>query len=547
MTGVVPSYEAYSQHVSQIGESQARLTPSPQRSHRAATCLKTPEGRTCVTPDRTPLIQQMTVDALNGKEDSQEWPQDYEKRAVLGTLRTIGRHNEKRPQDQVDELVDLPLAAQATETSFSLDPISAKSQVLNLEEGTPESEVLNSVEETAEAHARNLVDEPVEEDTREMTGLQVDCVRELSMPRSSSPVHVLTRVELTPSKTLHNPEFRPKDNPQVGFSDDEDRHREKRRRLSPGSGHASAEESPDSLAGKSIAVVARSDDPVNDSVIDPRMEQHLPASSHTATSNPQTPTINHSLQGSPANSFGPASSLRSTRSAVREDSNPSTQECGMRILFASSTSVGDSKAFKKFLREHEVKTVQSFDDATCLCVGKGELKKTSKLISAVLLGLDIITDDWVTDSARLKKLQDTHAYLARDPQRESEWGIKLDEAIERGRRKVRVFEGRNIAFTTKLKKELGNTNFADLKEIAVCAGARKVGTSLPKESSDSNATTLIIGSLDDNDTPALQEKRFFTKEMISLSVLRGHLDTESDEFLIEKEPPQRKGNKKRMR
>ena len=117
---------------------------------------------------------------------------------------------------------------------------------------------------------------------------------------------------------------------------------------------------------------------------------------NTTGSNPQTDRNTTSTP--PSISASPHSSMRSTRSAARDENDcfPSSNT-GMRIVFASSSSAGNSKPFLKFLSRKGVKMVQSVHDCTVLCVGK-ELKKTSKLILAVILGKDIVTDDWVTDS-----------------------------------------------------------------------------------------------------------------------------------------------------
>ena len=119
---------------------------------------------------------------------------------------------------------------------------------------------------------------------------------------------------------------------------------------------------------------------------------------NTTGSNPQTDWNTTSTP--PSISASPYSSMRSTRSAARDEHDClSSSNTGMRIVFASSSSAGTSKPFLKFLSKKGVKVVQSVHDCTVLCVGK-ELKKTSKLILAVVLGKDIITDTWVKDSVK---------------------------------------------------------------------------------------------------------------------------------------------------
>ena len=254
----------------------------------------------------------------------------------------------------------------------------------------------------------------------------------------------------------------------------------------------------------------------------------------------------NTISASPSNSVEPNSSMRSTRSTARDEHNSSSSMDGeIRILFASSSSAGDSKPFLKFLSNKGVKKVQSVHDCTVLCVGK-ELKKTSKFILAVLLGKDIVTDSWVTDSVKGNDLLSLLPYAARDPKKEAEWSISLDRAIYRGKQGLKVLQDQSILFTPSAKKDLGKNGFDELKEIAKCAGARDVSSALPKKSPKETSSTLVIATQDDTEVAQLQKLgwRVYVKDIISLSVLRGKLDLESDEFFIEE---QKKEDRKRKR
>lgn len=238
--------------------------------------------------------------------------------------------------------------------------------------------------------------------------------------------------------------------------------------------------------------------------------------------------------------------MRSTRSTVRDEHNGSSSpNASIRIVFASSSSAGDSKPFLKFLSSKGVKKVQSMHDCTVLCVGK-ELKKTSKLILAVLLGKDIITDSWVTDSVKRDDLLSVEDYSARDLTKEAEWGISLDKAIDRGKRGFKVLQDQTIVFTPSVKKELGRNGFDELKEIVKCAGARGVSSALPKKTPEETSSTLVVATHDSTEVAELQALgwRAYAKDIISLSILRGKLDLGSDEFLIKE---QKKESRKRKR
>ena len=274
------------------------------------------------------------------------------------------------------------------------------------------------------------------------------------------------------------------------------------------------------------------------------------ASSFNSTEpKPRTPHSDwvwNTISASPSNWVEPNSSMRSTRSTARDEQNsPSSTDAAICIVFASSSSVGDSKPFLKFLSSKGVKIVKSVHDCTVLCVGK-ELKKTSKVILAVLLGKDIVMDSWVTDSAKGNDLLSIVPYLSRDPEKEAEWGISLEQAIYRGKKGLKILQDYTIHFTPSVKKELGKNGFDELKEIAKCAGARSVSAALPKRSPEEAPSTFVVAAHDDTEVAGLRKRgwRAYVKDIISLSVLRGKLDLESDEFLVKE---QEKESKKRKR
>lgn len=550
--GVIPSYEEYSQHVSQhvsqMAESQILPSPSPRKSGIAhSALLLTPSRPKHIAPGRTPLVQHMVVSATHDASDSQEWPQSSTKRAVLNTLQEISRHGGEEPRQNSGDADALPPVPRVVEGSSTQDKSSPPH--IDLEHARPEFNSSKQIQVTSHAQGPSLSPEAANNGVEESPELQGSGRSRRTELLLSSPGRQdsIGGVPQPPG----GPQLSDEIDQQTSTHDEEIEPLEKRRRLAYSPEPPAAEESQDSLAGKTIEVAASVSR--HAAIGKPRTSRKPKQStySHQSMSNPQTSSIDISLHKSPSESLERISSTRSTRSALKEDSHRlNVQAGGMRILFASSTSVGDSKAFKKFLTDKGVVIVQNMKDANCLCVGKGELKKTSKLISAVVLGQDIITEDWVTDSVRLQKLQDIESYRARDRRREHEWGIKLDEAIERGRQQVQVFKDLNVIFTAKAKNDLGKAGFADLKEIVMYAGAKSVGTSLPKGNSENisnDFTTFIIGSLGDADTPALKDKRFYSKDIIGLSVLRGSLNLKSDEFVIKKEPLQPKGNKKRKR
>ena len=235
-------------------------------------------------------------------------------------------------------------------------------------------------------------------------------------------------------------------------------------------------------------------------------------------------------------SVDPSSSNMSTRS--------SSTSLGARILYASSTSVDKSSKLMGFLEKNKIKKAKTVADCDILCVGNGELKKTSNLVMAAICGKQIITDEWVVQSAAAGELLDLDEYLARDATREAEWGISLDQAIRRGKDGAKPLAGLTFQFTPAVKKELGKS-FLELKDIALRAGAKAVQATLPKKSAQawpsSTSPIIIIAAPHDRDLATLKEGgwKTYSKDILTLSVLRGHLDQESDEFLIQSEGPRK--------
>ncbi|KAL9580240.1 MAG: hypothetical protein Q9212_004612 [Teloschistes hypoglaucus] len=220
----------------------------------------------------------------------------------------------------------------------------------------------------------------------------------------------------------------------------------------------------------------------------------------------------------------PSSSARSVGSSARKQN--------LRVVYASTTTINESTAYGKFLRQQNVKAVKQIKDCDILCVGKGELKRTSNLILAVLLGKDIVTDDWIVKSAKKDHVLDTALFIPKDAAREREWGFSLAEAIDRGRRGKKPFKGWVINFTPTAKKELGKT-WTELKEVCLAAGAESVeARKVPEKLS---GTIVVAAAAKEPDGAALEEGgwKMYNKDIVTFSALRGLLDPDSDEFLME--------------
>ena len=248
----------------------------------------------------------------------------------------------------------------------------------------------------------------------------------------------------------------------------------------------------------------------------------------------------------------PTSSFRSTRPAARESFGSSQSPRGaIKVVFASSVSVDNSKVIMKFLSTHGIRQVKNVAEADILCVGKNtELKRTHNLISAVASGKRVITDSWVIDSVKQDELLDLEDYEAKDPCREAEWGTTLSDAVERGRQGAKVFSDWTVCFTSNAKMKLGK-GFSELKQICLQSGATSVQSSTPKKSPQKPISTLVIALEDDKELDTLHANGWqpYVKDIITYSILRGNLDVNSDEFSIrnKKSTPPSTGRKKRKR
>jgi hypothetical protein len=204
------------------------------------------------------------------------------------------------------------------------------------------------------------------------------------------------------------------------------------------------------------------------------------------------------------------------------------------VVFSSSTKIESKKNAMTFLRACGGKPEKNIGSATMLCVGANQpLAKTAKLVLAICLGLDIVTDKWLVDGQRQGFLLDTQQYLPKDAQREREWGFRLDEALERGRREgglTNLLAGTEVHFTQGVKILLAH-NFRDFTTVATCSGADAVRNGLPK--SREGKKVLIVGMPDDPQT--LQASRLghdvWSKDLLVMAALRGVVER-TEEFII---------------
>ncbi|KAK7530688.1 uncharacterized protein J3D65DRAFT_639220 [Phyllosticta citribraziliensis] len=220
----------------------------------------------------------------------------------------------------------------------------------------------------------------------------------------------------------------------------------------------------------------------------------------------------------------PPSSARSQRSAV--------------YVAFSNSSVNSRPSTLKFLARQGVKIQDSVTNCCdYLCVNaSGQLIKSFKLLMSVILGKPIISDEWVLKSLNAKKLVDPDDFITTNAPSEWRWGkTKEDVAKALRRDRSKLFEGLDIFITPKLKKDYGAA-YKDIEKLLKETGASTVASKQAR-SQDPSSTTVVIGSEnDDADVAKLSDSgdewSCFSKELISMTILRGQLDLDSNEFKL---------------
>jgi hypothetical protein len=176
-------------------------------------------------------------------------------------------------------------------------------------------------------------------------------------------------------------------------------------------------------------------------------------------------------------------------------------------------------------------------------VKDGILKKSMKLLFCIALGVPIVTDEWLLDSAKEGRLLELEAYRPHFPTQERDWDFSFDNIW-----KKEVFQGYNIYFTPALKATY--KPFTEVDELCKAAGARRAVSKLGKEVKDKDITDntilLALNGENDEDAVVIMKNGYtcYTRDLLTLSILRGKLDLESDEFKIKpaaSNPPKKKG------
>lgn len=100
-------------------------------------------------------------------------------------------------------------------------------------------------------------------------------------------------------------------------------------------------------------------------------------------------------------------------SVLGDASRLSHNKTPVRVCFANFPSIGIESAPMRVLETKGLRTVDSIKVCDIFCISKAEFKKKAvNLILAAILGKQIVTDDWLLESAAQSQLLDHEYFLA---------------------------------------------------------------------------------------------------------------------------------------
>jgi hypothetical protein len=212
-------------------------------------------------------------------------------------------------------------------------------------------------------------------------------------------------------------------------------------------------------------------------------------------------------------------------STPQSSATPQSSKAPTKTLLSGSRFAGDKKA-TSWLQRHGApvhdKGIPGVRSNFVCVVGTGELATTAKVVRSIALGKKVVTDEWLKDSMAQDKLLDLDNYIHDD----------LSETMTINRSKL--FDGKALFVTSALEKTYGQ-GFSDIKELATAVGSHRVDSGTAKKASGLSDSATIFLAVDGNDPDAqklTQEegRTVYQKHLLTQSIIRGELLTDSDEF-----------------
>ncbi|KAH6625301.1 hypothetical protein C7974DRAFT_376839 [Boeremia exigua] len=262
----------------------------------------------------------------------------------------------------------------------------------------------------------------------------------------------------------------------------------------------------------------------------------------SATVDPDNAT--HSTKGkgrSKVNSE--ATPTKSSRSSQRSGTATTAiaYEGDLPRVATSNSAIKEGSTALKFLRKHGGTFLTTVGErCNILCVRDGGLAKTMKVFQAIALGIPIVTDKWLTDSAKAESFLDLSSYKPAVVQQEKEWGFSLEKVWGTAQT---PFKGYCIYFTPALKKTY--TNFREMERVCQTVGAE---VTAKRPSKNKNNIVLAMEEDDPDAERMIQDgEACYHKDLVTTSILRGRIDLGGDEFRIKAKhagPTRKKGPRK---
>ncbi|TKA75362.1 hypothetical protein B0A49_03333 [Cryomyces minteri] len=282
----------------------------------------------------------------------------------------------------------------------------------------------------------------------------------------------------------------------------------RRRRPLASKGEATSSIKP--LKSSPSALVSAKDTPVLS------IEENIVAPKSTAGSRTSDQERSSNMEETSA----PTSTAR-LRTSLQTSTQPTIYQGPAPVIVFSNSSIPNLPALMKFLRSQSASVADTVTEkgSNFLCVGKGEVKTTGKVLLSLAFGKTVVTDEWVSKSSDAKSC---------------------------------FTQPKILYFTPSLRKDYGG-GFKEIEKIAKAVGAARVISKPPRElpaiSNGTSEPETIVLALEhgDSEVSILSEKGWtcYRKELLSNSILRGHLDLASDEFKIQPSASQQKKRKRK--
>lgn len=258
-------------------------------------------------------------------------------------------------------------------------------------------------------------------------------------------------------------------------------------------------------------------------------------SSETSTPMPQRNGPSVVIERQTRNTNTPSSTITSDMVEEEEARFDTTSVQGAKpvVVFSLSSFPKLSNLFRVFKTFATIADTVT-EDTDFLCIGKGGIKTTSKLLSAVARGKSVLSEDWALKCAQAKHLVDHIPYIARDADREAQ--ENLPSHWSSGLPQTDLLSSHAVFITPALKKDYMG-GFDDVKDLLSLVGAKDVISTSARNVTSKDKTLpedTIIMALPHGDLDALtlHEKGYacYDKNFFHSAILRGQLSL--DKFKI---------------